>query len=112
MSGSAQIIDGKAVAASVRAEIADSAAAFAAAYGRSPALATILVGDDPASDVYVSNKHKACAEVGITGEDHRLPATTTEYRTDRTDRPAQRARRHRRHPAAAAAARGSRRRPR
>lgn len=78
MSGSAQIIDGKAVAASVRSEIADSAASFTAAYGRPPGLATILVGDDPASDIYVTNKHKACSEVGIAGEDHRLPATTTE----------------------------------
>lgn len=74
---SAQIIDGKAVAAAVRSEIADGVSAFVAAYERPPALATILVGDDPASDVYVANKHKACAEVGITGEDHRLPATTT-----------------------------------
>lgn len=78
MSNSAQIIDGKAVAASVRSEIADSVAAFIAAYERSPALATILVGDDPASDIYVASKHKACAEVGINGEDHRLPATTTQ----------------------------------
>lgn len=77
MTSSAKVIDGKAVAAAVRAEISDGVDAFVAAYGRAPALATILVGDDPASDTYVSNKHKACAEVGIMGEDHRLPATTT-----------------------------------
>ncbi|MBI5309736.1 MAG: bifunctional methylenetetrahydrofolate dehydrogenase/methenyltetrahydrofolate cyclohydrolase FolD [Actinobacteria bacterium] len=77
MNGSARIIDGKAVAAAVRAEIAGAAAAFNEAYGRPPGLATILVGDDPASDVYVTSKHKACSETGIAGEDHRLPATTT-----------------------------------
>lgn len=73
---SARIIDGKAVAASVRSEVAQVAGAFARAHGRAPSLATILVGDDPASDVYVSNKHKACTEVGINGRDHRLSADT------------------------------------
>ncbi|MBI4898590.1 MAG: bifunctional methylenetetrahydrofolate dehydrogenase/methenyltetrahydrofolate cyclohydrolase FolD [Actinobacteria bacterium] len=72
----AQIIDGKAVAASVRAEVAQITGAYAEAHGRAPSLATILVGDDPASDVYVTNKHKACNEVGIKGKDHRLPADT------------------------------------
>lgn len=70
----AQIIDGKAAAATLRAEVATTVAAFVNAYGRAPGLATVLVGDDPASDIYVSNKHKACTEVGINGEDHRLPA--------------------------------------
>lgn len=70
----AQVIDGKAAAASVRSEVANSVSAFVNAYGRAPGLATLLVGDDPASDVYVKNKHKACSEVGINGEDHRLPA--------------------------------------
>ena len=73
---SAQVIDGKALAAAVRAEVADAATAFTNAYGRPPSLATVLVGDDPASDVYVTNKHKACQEVGIAGHDHRLPAST------------------------------------
>lgn len=72
-----KVIDGKAVAAELRAKVAERAAAFAAATGRAPTLATILVGDDPASHVYVNNKHKACAEVGITSEDHRISADTS-----------------------------------
>lgn len=72
----AQIIDGKAIAAVVRADVAVTVNAFTVARGRAPALATILVGDDPASDTYVTNKHKACAEVGIKGQDHRLLADT------------------------------------
>lgn len=71
-----KVIDGKAVAAELRAKVAERAATFAASAGRAPTLATILVGDDPASNVYVNNKHKACAEVGITSEDHRLAADT------------------------------------
>jgi methylenetetrahydrofolate dehydrogenase (NADP+)/methenyltetrahydrofolate cyclohydrolase len=73
----ATIIDGKAVAAELRAEVAEQAAAFTAAHGRAPVLATILVGDDPASHIYVANKHKACAEVGIESEDRRLGADTS-----------------------------------
>ncbi len=69
---SATIIDGKAVAARVRAEVARDVAAFSAAHGRAPGLATILVGGDPASAVYVGGKQKACREVGINGFDHRL----------------------------------------
>ena len=58
---SATIIDGKAVAARVRAEVAEEVAR----HGRgAPGLATVLVGDDPASQIYVGGKHKACAEVG------------------------------------------------
>jgi methylenetetrahydrofolate dehydrogenase (NADP+)/methenyltetrahydrofolate cyclohydrolase len=72
----AQIIDGKAIAAVVRADVAVTVNAFTVARGRAPALATILVGDDPASDIYVTNKHKACTDVGIKGQDHRLPADT------------------------------------
>ena len=67
----AQLIDGKAIAARVRAEVAEEVAAFE---GPQPGLATVLVGDDPASAVYVGGKQKACAEVGIRGFDHRLPA--------------------------------------
>jgi methylenetetrahydrofolate dehydrogenase (NADP+) / methenyltetrahydrofolate cyclohydrolase len=73
----ATIIDGKAVAAELRAEVAQTAPAFKTAHGRSPVLATVLVGDDPASHIYVANKHKACAEVGIESEDHRLAADVT-----------------------------------
>jgi methylenetetrahydrofolate dehydrogenase (NADP+)/methenyltetrahydrofolate cyclohydrolase len=74
----AQIIDGKAVAARVRAEVATGVQEFVAEHGRSPGLATVLVGDDPASAVYVGNKQKASAEVGIHGFDHRLPADAPE----------------------------------
>ena len=70
----ATIIDGKAVAARVRAELALEVAGFTAEHGRPPGLATILVGEDAASAVYVGGKQKACAEVGIKGFDHRLPA--------------------------------------
>jgi methylenetetrahydrofolate dehydrogenase (NADP+)/methenyltetrahydrofolate cyclohydrolase len=70
----ARIIDGKAVAARVRAEVAEGVKAFEAECGRVPGLATILVGDDPASQVYVGGKQKACAEAGIQGFDHRPPA--------------------------------------
>jgi methylenetetrahydrofolate dehydrogenase (NADP+)/methenyltetrahydrofolate cyclohydrolase len=70
----AEIIDGRAVAARVRAEVARDVEAFAARAGRRPGLATILVGDDPASAIYVGGKQKACREVGIEPFDHRLPA--------------------------------------
>ncbi|HEY3020910.1 MAG TPA: bifunctional methylenetetrahydrofolate dehydrogenase/methenyltetrahydrofolate cyclohydrolase FolD [Solirubrobacteraceae bacterium] len=70
----AQVIDGKAVAARVRARVADDVAAFAAEHGRPPGLATILIGDDPGSAVYVGGKQRATKEVGMAGFDHRLPA--------------------------------------
>jgi methylenetetrahydrofolate dehydrogenase (NADP+)/methenyltetrahydrofolate cyclohydrolase len=72
--GRAQLIDGKAVAARLRADVAAEVAAFQAEHGHAPGLATILIGDDPASQVYVGGKQRACAEVGISGFDHRLPA--------------------------------------
>jgi len=71
---SATIIDGRAMAARVRAQVALDVASFVAQTGRTPGLATVLVGDDAASAVYVGGKQKACAEVGIRGFDHRLPA--------------------------------------
>ena len=71
---SAMIIDGKAVAAEVRAQVARDVAQFAAHHGRAPGLATVLVGDDPASAVYVGGKQSACEEVGIAGFRHDLPA--------------------------------------
>jgi methylenetetrahydrofolate dehydrogenase (NADP+) / methenyltetrahydrofolate cyclohydrolase len=74
----AQIIDGKATAARVRAEVAEEVAAFAAEHGRPPGLATLLVGDDPASAVYVGGKQKASAEVGIQGFSHKLPGDADE----------------------------------
>ncbi len=62
----------------MRQRVAAEAASFEADTGRPPALATVLVGDDPASQIYVSNKHKACAEAGIRSLNHDLPAETTE----------------------------------
>ncbi|SFS05935.1 bifunctional methylenetetrahydrofolate dehydrogenase/methenyltetrahydrofolate cyclohydrolase FolD [Sphingomonas jatrophae] len=75
---SAALIDGKAVAASLRERIADDVADFAASAGRVPGLAVVLVGDDAASAVYVRNKAAACAAAGIAGHEHRLPADTSE----------------------------------
>jgi methylenetetrahydrofolate dehydrogenase (NADP+) / methenyltetrahydrofolate cyclohydrolase len=69
----AELIDGKAIAQQVRAEVAQEVAAWLEAGHPPPGLATVLVGDDPASAVYVGGKQKASAEVGIEGFDHRLP---------------------------------------
>lgn len=69
----ALLIDGKAMAALVRADVAAKVRAMA----HPPGLAVILVGEDPASQVYVGNKVKACAEAGIRSIEHRLPATAT-----------------------------------
>jgi methylenetetrahydrofolate dehydrogenase (NADP+)/methenyltetrahydrofolate cyclohydrolase len=73
----ATIIDGRAIAARLREQVKQDAEAFAAEYGRPPGLATIMVGDDPASAVYVAGKHKASGEAGIASFDHRLPADAT-----------------------------------
>jgi methylenetetrahydrofolate dehydrogenase (NADP+)/methenyltetrahydrofolate cyclohydrolase len=70
----AKIIDGKAVAARLRGEVAQQVTAFRAEHGRAPGLATVLVGDDPASHTYVGGKRKACAETGIESFHHELPA--------------------------------------
>ncbi len=72
-----QTIDGKAVAAVVRAEVRERVVRLAAR-GIVPGLAAVLVGDDPASLVYVGNKEKACEQVGIRSLRHRLPASTSE----------------------------------
>ena len=74
----ATIIDGKAVTAKLREEIKNQSAAFEKETGIKPGLAVIIVGDDPASQVYVRNKGKACEEVGFYSEIHRLAAETTE----------------------------------
>jgi methylenetetrahydrofolate dehydrogenase (NADP+) / methenyltetrahydrofolate cyclohydrolase len=74
---SAEIIDGKAIATKVRAEVAADVEAFTARTGRKPGLATILVGDDPASAVYVANKRRTAGEVGIESFHHELPATAS-----------------------------------
>jgi methylenetetrahydrofolate dehydrogenase (NADP+)/methenyltetrahydrofolate cyclohydrolase len=71
---SAQIIDGKAIAAQVRAEVAEQVKLFNEQTGHVPGLATVLVGDDPGSAVYVAGKQRACAEVGMKPYDVRLPA--------------------------------------
>jgi methylenetetrahydrofolate dehydrogenase (NADP+)/methenyltetrahydrofolate cyclohydrolase len=68
----ATIIDGKAVAARVREDVRIEVEAFERETGGRPGLATVLVGDDPASGIYVANKQRACEEVGIAGFDHRL----------------------------------------
>jgi methylenetetrahydrofolate dehydrogenase (NADP+)/methenyltetrahydrofolate cyclohydrolase len=73
----ADIIDGKAAAARVRAEVAEGVEAFVRETGVRPRLATVLVGDDPASHIYVSNKHKAAEQVGIESTDTRLTAETS-----------------------------------
>lgn len=74
---SARIIDGTAIAAQIRAEVAEGARKLAAETGVTPGLATVLVGDNPASHKYVSMKRKACAEAGITSFHHELPASST-----------------------------------
>ena len=73
----AALIDGKSIAAKVR-EQAKAQAALCAAAGRAPALAVILVGEDPASAVYVKNKAKACEACGIRSLEYRLPADASE----------------------------------
>lgn len=74
----AQIIDGKAVSASVKQEVADECAKIFAEKGIKPGLAVIIVGDDPASRVYVNNKKKACELVGFISREYALPAETTQ----------------------------------
>lgn len=74
---SAQILDGKALAAEIRSEVKTQVAALAEK-GVSTALAVILVGDDSASQVYVRNKIKACADTGIRSLEYRMPAETTQ----------------------------------
>jgi len=69
----AEVLDGKAVAADLRRRVAGVVAARVAAGRRAPGLATVLVGDDPASHIYVGNKRKACEEAGIRSIHHELP---------------------------------------
>ena len=72
-----KIIDGKAIAADIRKAIAADVAVLKQ-QGVTPGLAVVLVGDDPASRVYVSMKEKACEQAGIFSDEHKLPAETTE----------------------------------
>ena len=74
----AKRIDGKAAAAAIRSAVAAHVAAFTNRVGRAPGLATVLVGEDPASAVYVRSKNRATAEAGMVGFAHNLPDTTSE----------------------------------
>ena len=71
-------IDGKALSAQIRAELKEKVALFKDTYGFAPGLAVILVGADPASQVYVRNKHRACEELGMTSFEYTLPENTKE----------------------------------
>jgi methylenetetrahydrofolate dehydrogenase (NADP+)/methenyltetrahydrofolate cyclohydrolase len=74
----AQVLDGKAIAADVRSRVKAQVDARLARGARAPGLAVVLVGENPASQVYVRNKRKACADVGVYSELHELPADTTQ----------------------------------
>jgi methylenetetrahydrofolate dehydrogenase (NADP+)/methenyltetrahydrofolate cyclohydrolase len=74
----AKILDGKALSERMRQNMHADVAAMTEKHGRAPGLAVILVGDDPASHVYVKNKELACEKVGIASFSHRLPAETTQ----------------------------------
>ena len=74
----AKLIDGKGIAASIREQLAVDVAAFRASTNIVPKLAAVLVGDDPASQVYVRNKEQACAKIGMASELFRLPASTSQ----------------------------------
>lgn len=74
----ARLIDGKALAQTIRERIAKDVAELHARTGIRPGLATILVGDDPASQLYVKNKQKACDAAGLYVDDHKLPASTSQ----------------------------------
>jgi methylenetetrahydrofolate dehydrogenase (NADP+)/methenyltetrahydrofolate cyclohydrolase len=74
----AKVIDGRAVGADVRARVAKGVSAFTTEFARAPGLATVLVGDDPASHVYVTSKLKLSEEVGLRSVHHGLPTETTE----------------------------------
>ncbi len=72
------IIDGKAISATIREEIAEKVKVLKEERGITPGLAVVIVGDDPASRVYVRNKHRACEQVGFASFGYELPADTTE----------------------------------
>tara|TARA_Y100001001_G_scaffold83610_1_gene81780 strand:- start:299 stop:1177 length:879 start_codon:yes stop_codon:yes gene_type:complete len=74
----AQLIDGKSIAATVRQQVARQVKARLDAGERAPGLAMVLVGEDPASHVYVRNKHRACEQAGIASVQHALPASTSQ----------------------------------
>ena len=74
----AQILDGKSIAAKIQEEIGEQLVDFIENNCFTPCLAAVLVGNDPASDVYVRNKQRACERVGITSQLHRLEEDATE----------------------------------
>ena len=78
----AELIDGRAVSATVRQRIAAEVKEWVAAGNRPPALATVLVGEDPASQVYVANKRRACEEAGIRSLHHQLDEAMRRRRLD------------------------------
>ena len=73
---SAQIIDGKEIAKQIRLSVKDKVQQRLDAGKRAPGLAVVLVGSDPASEVYVGSKRRACEEVGFLSKSYDLPATT------------------------------------
>ncbi len=78
----ASIIDGKAIAESVREQVRQSVAQMKEKYGYTPGLATVLVGEDPASATYVRSKRKTCEELGIRSIGHQLPADATQEQVE------------------------------
>ena len=78
----ASIIDGKAIAADIRQQVADGVKELVDSGGPVPGLATVLVGDNPASETYVRMKRKASAEVGIESFGHELPADSTQEQVE------------------------------
>ena len=100
----ASLIDGKALAARVRDRITNEVGELERDHGITPGLAAVLVGDDPASKVYVGMKHRDCESVGIASRQVELPADTTQDGPRGPGPRAQRRRRHRRDPRPAAVA--------
>ena len=74
----AQLIDGKVLAPELKARVAAAVAELKAAHGLTPGLGVVLVGNDPASEVYVRNKHKATIEAGMNSFEYKMPATSSE----------------------------------
>src|SRR5580692_4035370 len=72
------VIDGQAIAARLREHVAAAVAELRARHGVTPGLAAIIVGDDPASQIYVRNKARACAATGLASFEHRLPGSAAE----------------------------------
>ena len=73
-----KLINGKEISAAIRQELRADCAAFVQEHGYAPGLAVVIVGENPASQIYVRNKAKACEEVGFYSEIHRLPESTAE----------------------------------